>query len=629
MALLAVISACRGHDAGPPMVIEEVELSLLARDDLRRVVEERSEHPVRVLPLSPGRSVPGDCTALPCLEMHPPSRVLIDLPALPEGAVLRFAAGFDKNAFEIEESGEVQYALDVDGQNVFRVKIPFGPDVPPKKRTWRRKEIVLEGARRLSVTTKIVTGPDVAVAAGFGLLEIGTQREVPRGRASASKPNVVFVLVDTLRADRLGAYGYELENTPRIDAFAEQGTLYERAFAASSWTFPSTASVLTSLSPPEHGLESHLSSFLAQEHLTLAEVFQQAGWTTAAWVVNPLVRAERDFDQGFETFAESRWEKAGSVVDKVSAWLDEHGEWRFFLYLHLGDPHEYLPSEPHRSLWAGPDPEGYSRKDFHHMNERRQLAQEYDHARFETYVAHLQRLYDATVAEVDTAFGRLLGLLEAKGLTEETLVVFTSDHGEAFLEHGMCHHGTGLFDELVCIPLILGGPGVPPGVRVAESVENRFVAPTLCELAGIEPRENLAGPSLLDLDGVRSRAAGPIFFSTHQGMWPPIDGEAWTHVGRLDAVRHDDLMLLFVPMAPEGGSIHALYDLAKDPEARLDVSAAHAEEVERMTRAIADWQAEGASERPVVFGGGEEIEDLMQELGYMGPDDTEGGEQDE
>ena len=333
--------------------------------------------------------------------------------------------------------------------------------------------------RRLTLSTRVPRGGDLVVPAGFGLLEVVTEREVPTGRASSERPNVVVFLVDTLRADRLGAYGCERPTSPHFDAFAARGTLHERAFAASSWTFPSTASILTSLSPPEHGVESHLYCFLAEEHLTMAEIFQDAGWTTAAWVVNPLVRSERDFDQGFETFRESTWTKAGEIVADVKSWLAEHGESRFFLYLHLGDPHEYRPSDPYRARFTGTAPDGFSMPEFRRLNEESRAGTLQDDARLRSFVTYMSGLYDGAVAEVDEAFGALLAALEESGHGEDTLVVFTSDHGEAFLEHGLCLARRASYDELVHVPLVIAGPGVPEGERIASPVENRFLAPTL------------------------------------------------------------------------------------------------------------------------------------------------------
>ncbi len=621
--LAAALGCSRAHDEGPPMRIQDVELSLLVREDLRRVVEERAGDPVSVVPLGPGRDVPWDGTSLPCLEMTPPARVEIALPPLPPGAKLRLAAGLDLEAYELAEGGTVAFAIETDGKPSFRAELPFGAGVPAKTRVWNRAELPLDGVHELVLSTRVL-GADVRAPAGFGLLEIVSQREVPSGRASRTRPNVVVFLVDTLRADRMSAYGYERPTSPRFDAFAKRGALHELAFSASSWTFPSTASIFTSLSPPEHGVESHLYCFLAQEHLTMAEVFQDAGWTTAAWVVNPLVHSERDFDQGFGTFHESTWTKAGEIVSDVQTWLTEHGEKRFFLYLHLGDPHEYRPSEPYRARFSGPAPEGFSMQQFRELNEASRGGKAHDEARLAAFVTHMSGLYDAAVAEVDAAFGVFLDTLEASGHGDDTLIVFTSDHGEAFLEHGLCLHGAHLYDEFVHVPLAIAGPGVAAGGRVASRVENRFLAPTLCALAGIERRGNIDGPSLLDAEAIAARAREPIFFSTRQGLWTPRQGTAWTRVGELDAVRRGELFYLRAPQAPDGEVLSALYDLAADPAARVDLSATRAAEAQSFGKALDDWQARGARVRPKVLGGGRAIQELMQQMGYIGPE--EGGE---
>ena len=630
--LLTLSPACSsgGEDDGPPMRLEEVHLSLLTREDLRQVLLQDPTSRVEFAHIAPGgRQYLMDGTVLPSLRLSPPARVEFELPELPPEARLRFAIGVDKEGHEQGESGRVEFSVTPEGGQPFRCERAFGSEVADAERAWVRAEIELKGARKLSLESRALEGDAAGLPLGIALLEVMTEHEVPRGRASVERPNVILILVDTLRADRLGAYGYPRPTSPRLDAFAKSGTLFERAYSASSWTFPSTASVLTGLTPPEHGLESHQACFLAQELETVAEAFQRAGWSTAAWAVNPLIRAERDFDQGFESFEESMWTPTDEIVDQVLPWLDEHGQWRFFLYLHLGDPHEFRPSEPFRETWVPKFENEGTHKEYRRLNESYRLAREHDAERLREVTRQFSELYDATVAEMDAAIGRLLDELAARGLDENTVIAFTSDHGEAFLEHDMCMHGGQLYDEFVHIPLIVAGPRVAEGQRVVDPVENRFLAGSLLRHAGVDPPGNLDGVDLFDPRAVEARSREPIFLNTRQGFWKDGDGPGGLQVGEVASMRAGDRMYLWAPNSPEERLLEKLYDLSKDPEAQDNLagesSAEREAELDALRRAVVAWKERAGEIRPTVFGGGEELEDLMRAMGYLGAEDEDDG----
>jgi len=621
-ALAASVWAC-ADEPMPLMRVERVHFSLVAREDLRTAVRVSPGHTVRATTLAPSPQPRLDGTALPALELVPPCEVHVSLPPLPPGAVLRYAVGADAAAYADEGGAEVTWRIDVDGRNVLDHTAPVHAGVGILDRAWERGDVPLAGARELVLSTAVTGDPAGALRVGFALLEVVTFGEVPRARATEHSPNVVILVVDTLRADRIGAYGGG-ELTPAIDALAARGTLFERALTASSWTWPSTASILTSLSPPEHGVAGEKSCFLAQELLSVAEVFQREGWTTAAFTVNPLIRSDKDFDQGFEYFAEYFWADAHEVVNDVGKWLDANGEWRFLLYLHLGDPHEYKPE----ARFAGPTkrlkPKDHDPVEWARMVLARKRGEPFDERAFEHYARYRVAQYDATVRQVDDALGRLFQELKDRGLEDTTVVAFTSDHGEEFLEHGMMGHALQLYRESLAVPLVLAGPGVPRGARERRLVENRLLAPTLMALAGIDETGNLRGGSLLDDDHLRRRADEPVFATTEKGLWKDADAAALVEVGVLHAVRHGDLFLVWAPTAPDGESRFALFDLDDDPGAQRDIGEARPEDILRLRREIERWLVEGARIRPAVLGGGDAAVELLKALGYSGGGDEDG-----
>ena len=602
------------------MRVENVHRSLLSGDGWT-VVRQRPEAPVEVGPLAPSRMPKFDAAERPALIMVPDCEVRLDVPPDREDLALRFAAGADKTAFTEGGAGEVTFAIDVDGAEAFRHTVAVGPDRPLEEWIWKRHELLLGGASSVHLRTSWSEELG-APRAGFAQLELVSYDTLHRAPASSETPNVIVILVDTLRADALATYGNEGAQTPHLDALAARGTLFEEPLAPSSWTWPSTASILTSLHVAEHGVGDQHSCFLPQELDSLAEAFQRGGWSTAGFVVNPLIHADKDFDQGFESYTNYEWAPADEVVGDVGEWLDAHGEWRFFLYLHLGDPHEYRPPVDYAAARGVVEPETFKRARWRKLTENLRSGKPVNQDRLRREARYIADVYDVTVTQVDDALGRLERELAARGMLENTVIAFTSDHGEELLEHGLFGHGLQLYDESILVPLILAGPGVPAAERIGGRVENRFLAPTLLRLAGLEPRGNLANPDLLS-DAERRAAAGPVFSTTLMGCWPTPQGPPSYKVGDLHSVRHGTWMLFWAPDPPQGEPLVALYDLKSDGDARRDVAHEHPERVERLQDAIASWLAAGAKIQPRVFGGGAATHELLQGLGYVDGDDDE------
>jgi arylsulfatase A-like enzyme len=327
---------------------------------------------------------------------------------------------------------------------------------------------------------------------------LASERPLPAAGDRAPR-NVICVLIDTLRADALGCYGYERPTSPRIDALAAAGTVFEDVSSPAPWTKPSTASVLTGLWPSRHGALKHGSQLRTPEGMnTLAEEFAAAGFATAGFVSNPNVKADFDFDRGFDEFFDKpvddtvaqaalrdsvfgrlliavtrhqfNWKYANDIFAMnrhVESWLRTNADEDFFLYVHYIDPHTpYAPPTRWRREFA------QNHAGFPVHNERRQLVG--------------RDLYDAEVRTSDEGLAQILDLLEELGIADETLIAITSDHGEEFNEKGMFEHGYSLYQAEVFVPLILSGPSVA-AQRVAAPVNTVQLAATLLDLADVRP----------------------------------------------------------------------------------------------------------------------------------------------
>jgi choline-sulfatase len=383
------------------------------------------------------------------------------------------------------------------------------------------------GPTRISLAAVPEDGPP---RPGSGLLiqrprivapAIETKDSVPAAapvqRAEGRAKNVVVYLVDTLRKDHLGCYGYGKPVSPRVDAFAREATLFRHAVAQSSWTRPSVASILTGLLPRTHGVHRRPDA-LSQEAVTLAERLRDRGFRTAAFVTNGNVHRSFGFGQGFEEYRLTPHgrDTAENLNVLTAGWLEQVGEAPFFLFLHTIEPHTpYLPPAELRERFAPGVPAELGRV--------RVLKELNSGARPVTpeLVRDLIALYDAEIAANDAAFGGLVDLLRARGLWESTAIVFLSDHGEEFHDHGGWEHGRTLHTEMLDIPLIVRLPGVGEGRAVDRLAQHVDLVPTLLDSLGLPVPAAVEGRSLLPaMAGTEEKRAGEeAAFS-----WLDVDG---------------------------------------------------------------------------------------------------------
>ena len=327
--------------------------------------------------------------------------------------------------------------------------------------------------------------------------------------ASRPPPTVLLISIDSLRADHVGAYGYAKPTTPRIDALARSGTLFERALSSTSWTLPAHAALLTGVADSVHGVVDD-SKALGPGLPTLAERLKARGFATAAVVSGPYLHPRYGLNRGFDQylncmgFLDDAFEPGPTAGTNIN--LDSHGdvtspcvvrralEWLgrqrgrpAFLFVHLWDVHyDYVPPPGYAERFETPyegglDPSGFElNRAIHEGMPARDLE-------------HLIALYDGEIAYTDEHVGRLLDGVAAAG-RRDPYVVLTSDHGDAFFEHGEKGHQNDLHAEVLRVPLVFAGPGIPRDARRPGPAHLTDVSPTLVELLGLgAPAARAAG----------------------------------------------------------------------------------------------------------------------------------------
>jgi arylsulfatase A-like enzyme/Flp pilus assembly protein TadD len=388
----------------------------------------------------------------------------------------------------------------------------------------------------------------------FGIIAIiasascNRQEFVPAGDRSL---NVLVITLDTIRTDRLGAYGNSHVRTDFVDGLADQGVLFERCIAPTPLTLPSHTSVFTGTYPVFHGVRDNGNYVVPGELTTMAELLSEAGYRTGAFVGAFVLSSRWGLDQGFETYTEAKvrfdpelvsfaqiQRRADAVVDDAIAWLQQGSEKPFFAWVHLYDPH--LPYDP---------PPAFARE-------------------------YPDDPYLGEVAFADAQLSRLSAHLQSSGLDSRTLVVFAGDHGEGLGDHGEFDHGLLLYQTTARAPLIITHPAMTSGgVRRQEVVSLVDILPTIVEAIGLPLPGSVQGQSLWPLiggGGVFDEK--PVYAETH---YPKLHF-GWSPLTALQ----DRQFQLIQSSDPE------LYDLARDPQQQENLFETRSEVAERMTREL-------------------------------------------
>ena len=359
----------------------------------------------------------------------------------------------------------------------------------------------------------------------------------PKPRVARSRPNVILITMDTLRADHLGCYGDKQIETPTLDALARDSMVFDRAIVQVPLTWPSHAAILTGTYPFQNGVQDFTAPPLSPQFRLLAQAFKQAGYATGAVVSSFVLERSwglaRGFDYYDDAFSAATFQrkdiglvdrKAAESVSHALQWIQRKPPRPFFLWLHLYDPHSpYDPPEPYRTQYH-------------------------------------ERLYDCEIAYADHELVRLVAWLKSAGLYDNSAIAFLSDHGESLGDHGEKEHGFFVYNATVRVPLILKLPGrvKRPAARIAMPVESIAVAPTLLALAGVKDaiQTQFQATSLLgDSDDRGDSAYSETFYPFSSFGWSPLHALETSHYHYIEAPQ------------PE------LYDITADPEEKSNLAA--------------------------------------------------------
>jgi len=465
------------------------------------------------------------------------------------------------------------------------------------------------------------------------------EAQIPRSAATKTMPNVLLIVLDTLRADHLSSYGYSRNTTPNIDAVAAQGALFENAISQAPWTAPSVASLFTGLYPSVHGLDGGIrwgkgqksagaklpfavQKVLSSSQLTLAEGLRRHGYATAGFVSNLYVNSIFGFSQGFETYNDEHESYSKNVANvkrrgeetnkEVFEWLGQEPQEPFFLFVHYNDPHwPYNPPSPFGDEYV----KGY-RGDLTPARTPKvvetlgrpitNLSQE--------DLDYIIGLYDGETAYVDAQVGKLLEKIDSIGFEREFLTVIVADHGEEFLDHGSASHGYTLYEEMIRVPLIVRYPRRVAPARIKAQVRVIDIMPTLFEFVGtVESEQAIQGRSFVPLlEGKTSTGIDEAF------------SEA-TYVGDRKSIRTEEGLKLIYSYADDDAM---LFDLKQDPKERKSLLNGNGESPlgEPLREHLSLWMKANQATRVALYGAegpdpevvlDEETKEQLEALGYI------------
>ena len=429
--------------------------------------------------------------------------------------------------------------------------------------------------------------------------------------------NVVLITMDTVRGDRLGAYGYRLPTSPNLDAFTDGNAVrFSSAETVSTFTAPSHGAILTGLHPAGHGALTNGFKLL-RESRTLAEVLGDVGYRTGGFVAAPWILGRRfGFDQGFEVYEEGEriFRGADAINRDALAFIEKVQEERFFLWLHYYDVHcPYVSPRPYGRMFAKDyrgnlEPYGRCGK-----TADNQMAAYNEMKLSEEDVVFINGLYDGGIRYLDTELGKLFARIEKWGLMDETLFVITADHGEALSDRSSFGHNLSLHEWETRVPLWFRIPawgGSAADAAVSEVVSTVDIVPTVLELLGLPVPPDLDGRSLYSLlmgSEQKGRVEVPVFSRTAEERGVP--DRAMIRLGQFK-----------LQLAVETGKAE-LFDLASDPGETTDVARRHSEVSAELEARLLAWlstqsdRLENAEPQQVE----DRVREKLKALGYINP----------
>lgn len=438
----------------------------------------------------------------------------------------------------------------------------------------------------------------------------------------AGPPNLILLSIDTLRRDHLPIYGYDRNTSPNLLEFSKRAVTFDSAITTHTNTAPAHATMMTGKYPGSHGIYNNRSA-LRDDVQTLAELLGQHGYRTGAFLSGMTLSQHTKLQRGFEVYdaiaSPKRQRRAKKTWAKAGPWLREVAKTDspLFLFLHFYDPHN--PYDP---------PAGFGKA----FGQRREFQKgQVEHVRKNyTGASHRQRVdelisrYDGEIAYADHFAGKLLTELEELGRMENTMVIFTSDHGETLFERDwVFDHGCQLYDEQVRVPLVIRFPGDQyAGMRVEAQVSHVDLMATILETLGIDPPELYEGRSLVSLVAGKKDATGnhttPAFSIAR--LRKKRLGSLASQVGGgkfLTSARTLDYKLVAYP-AKDGGWLTQLFDLRADPEERENLVDKHPEQSRELAAALEQWRTSTQFSEPQKSPElSPELQDSLRSLGYI------------
>src|SRR4051794_12998256 len=400
--------------------------------------------------------------------------------------------------------------------------------------------------------------------------------------------NLLIVTLDTTRADRIHAYGFDGVETPNLDRLAHDGVLFEQAISSAPLTLPAHSSIFTGTFPPAHGVRDNGGFFLDEAQTTIAERLQAAGFSTGGFVGAYVLDHKWGIAQGFQAYFDdfdlSKYQSlslgsvdrpGNEVADKAISWLDGIGSKRFFGWVHFYDAHSpYDPPEPFNSRYAG-------------------------------------HPYIGEIAFVDSQVGRLLAYLDAHHLADRTIVMVMGDHGESLGEHGEATHGFFVYQATMHVPLLIRAPyDTMAGRRVGDTVRSIDIVPTALELLGVPSSEHLEGTSVVPLMTGARRELGLAAYS--EAVYPRFHF-GWSDLRALTAGRYKYV----AAPRPE------LYDLQQDPKEAKNIYGERQALGDRMNQELVALESHMSSSAATSTAKGAaevdpEARERLAALGYVG-----------
>ncbi len=519
----------------------------------------------------------------------------------------------------------------------------------------------------MSTHRRVLTLSALTLLFGFGLFGCerksdSTEAPSPTARKAkigilpegAASPNVIVILVDALRPDRLEAYGSRQMLSPTMDSIAAEGVTFERCIAAAPWTLPSVATLFTSYYPGVHKATSYrvvadmeegkkaYQSVLIDEFDTLAEVMLAGGYQTAGFVAAKFLRMEYGFGQGFDHYDTSFADNTvrGELVNRaLFNWLDEGRDSAqpMFLYLHYMDVHGPYNAAPRfmdplmEQVEKNQNKQVLNPKEFQAINMylKKPPAETSDPERYERlkgYREYWAARYDAGVAEVDFYLNQLVAGLKERGLWDDAYVILIADHGEALCEHGIWEHGYSQYQTDLHVPLVLRWPDIlPAGKRVRRLASLIDLMPTLLEQLRLPRGENLQGVSLVDHLSGRLPDMPLIRFAEGTKSGP-----------RQYAIFADTTKLILTAIPPRklpDGTMskdsvrQELFNLGTDPEEMYDVGQQYPGQVKQLAQLMGKIIEINMKTKPGVVITQKPVDqatiDQLESLGYVGTVDDE------